>query len=371
MRWWMALGWGIFLSVHAQVVRKVPLKTERRQLAVPALRPLAIVLEAPRADVSPYVVEAMDTVRLVWDEPVEGEVSRFTFPVFIREGVDMIEVHSSPSTVLYFLYVPPLSAPVVTSGSGAGGPCDSPSWIAPSQWRAGLSPPTTKPVATPTHHVIVHHSASVLSDSDYVKMIRAIYLFHTDIRKWDDIGYNFVIDPAGVLYQARDPQGVAAPDRIKGAHFCGKNSYTMGVCLLGHYQMQPPSSAAISTLLRLLTWKLHKEGLSPVDSLLHPPGSPTATWLPVIAPHRLGCATACPGDSVASRMEWIRFQVLDSLALCPVAGLRPLLQMKEGFPSGEWFDVAGRADGGMGWQRHIRLHILWDGRSSVRKQWQR
>ncbi len=342
MRWW-AFGWlGIAVAAAGQVVEQHPLNG-MEEVRVPAVEPVAVVLEASRADFQPFVIANGDTLWPEWDAPAEGEPQRFTWPVWLPENADSIRVFAGRGARLHFLHVPPPPFEAARAESMTGSPCNPPAWVPPSQWRAGLPPPSKQPVATPTHHVIVHHSASTLSDTDYVKVVRAIYLYHTDVRKWDDIGYNFVIDPAGTIYLARDPQGVADPDRIKGAHFCGKNSYTMGVCLLGHYQSQPPPQRAVAALLHLLTWKFHKEGLAPHDSALHPPGSASAAWLPVIAPHRAGCATACPGDSVAVRMPWIRDRVADSLAQCVPAGIGQRQAPRRASPSEtSYFDAMGR-----------------------------
>ncbi len=308
---------------YGQEVESTPYSGEEHRSFEISRHPAAVVIQSDEAAVPPTIaLSTGDTLILTWDEDGRTQDGRwFTFPVVLPATVRWVRPVAPSSGVLHRLYIPP--APWVESTvTGASSICDSPAWIPPSQWRAGLPPPAVPPVATPTHHVIVHHSASTLTDSNYLAVVRAIYLYHTQTRGWDDIGYNFVIDPAGVLYQARDPQGVADPDHIKGAHFCGKNSYTMGVCLLGNYQHTSPSPAALSTLIHLLTWKMHKEGLNPLDSMLHPVGSASAIWLPVIAPHRAGCATLCPGDSVAVRMSAIRQEVADSLQQCLPAAIR-------------------------------------------------
>ena len=318
MRWALYGLWvGLTGLLWGQGVTSQAYGPESRMSILVSASPSAVVWQGAHRGRAPLLVLSTgDTIQLAWDEDgwaVDGRW--FTFPVVLPPQVRWIRPLVFDTGTLYEVAVPP--APwVETALGGAGGICDPPAWIPPSQWRAGLTPPAVKPAATPTHHVIVHHSASNLTDSNYVAVVRSIYLYHTQVRGWDDIGYNFVIDPAGVLYQARDPQGVDDPDHIKGAHFCGKNSYTMGVCLLGNYQQARPSSAALKTLNHLLTWKMHKEGLNPLDSMLHPVGSSSAVWLPVIAPHRAGCATLCPGDSVAVRMPAIRQAVADSLQQC-------------------------------------------------------
>ena len=191
--------------------------------------------------------------------------------------------------------------------------CDLPYIVPQSIWRQGLPDPTPGRTRTPTQHCIIHHSASANSDTNTIALVRAFYLHHTQVNHWDDIGYNYLIGHDGTLVAGRDPldSGIAQ-DEVLGAHFCGKNSYTMGVCVIGNFQLEPPTWAAIHTLERLLTWKTHKDGLDPLDSMMH-----KDILLPVIAGHRDGCSTACPGDSLYAMIPQIRQDVSERLLTCP------------------------------------------------------
>ena len=128
--------------------------------------------------------------------------------------------------------------------------------------------------------MIIHHSAGAVSKdkSNYDQEVRNIYKFHTQTYQWDDIGYNFLIAPNGDLYQGRDDQGKDSPDNIKGAHFCHKNSNTMGVCLLGNFNETTPASPAIRTLEELITWKLKKISMSSGTEII----TMVVVWLLVI-----------------------------------------------------------------------------------------
>ena len=140
--------------------------------------------------------------------------------------------------------------------------CEKPETILQSVWRTGLPNPTPGRISVVVKHCIVHHSAGSNTDTNYVNTIRNIYLLHTQSNGWDDIGYNFVIAPNGVVFSGRDPQGVDDEDNIQGAHFCAKNGGTMGVCLLGNYNLVSPTQTMIDALEHLLVWKLNKEELS-------------------------------------------------------------------------------------------------------------
>jgi hypothetical protein len=121
-------------------------------------------------------------------------------------------------------------------------------------------------------------------------------LLHTQSNGWDDIGYNYLIAPNGLIFMGRDPQGVADEDNILGAHFCAKNQNTMGVCMLGDYMLRRPTPEAIFSLKYLLAWKLKKEQLNPYGQSIHPIN--TGSLLKNICGHRDGCNTDCPGDSL-------------------------------------------------------------------------
>jgi hypothetical protein len=178
--------------------------------------------------------------------------------------------------------------------------------IPQSQWRMGLNPPKPGPVATRTRHAIVHHSAGNTNESDFVKVVRSYYLLHTEVNGWDDIGYNYLIASDGSIFAGRDPQGLAGvqQDNVRGAHFCSKNEYTMGVCIIGDYTQVQPPFPAVNSLCRLLAWKMQQDGMAPYDSARHP--DPKSDFLGTLAGHRDGCNTECPGDKVYVQAEAIR-----------------------------------------------------------------
>jgi hypothetical protein len=183
---------------------------------------------------------------------------------------------------------------------------EMPELIPQSVWRQGLADPKPNPVSTPTHHAIVHHSAGSTFDTNYTAVVRSYYLLHTEINGWDDIGYNYLIARDGSIFAGRDPQNMSgvAQDNVRGAHFCAKNQYTMGICVIGDFTTNTPAAAAINSLCKLLAWKFEKDEMNPRGVSPHPDaGSPN---LAVLAGHRDGCATACPGNVLYAEMNAIR-----------------------------------------------------------------
>lgn len=191
--------------------------------------------------------------------------------------------------------------------------CPIPDFQGRTDWCSlGECPYGSSPFITTVTHLIVHHSAGSNTSADWAAVVRSIWHYHVDTRGWDDIGYNWLIDPNGVLYEGR-------PDNVRGAHFSGHNTGTMGVCVLGNFHNASPKvspkPAAIQKLEHLLCWKSEKENLNPLATTYH---ASSGLNLKVIAGHRdSGSGTACPGDSLYTQLPDIRIYV-DSL-LHPVS----------------------------------------------------
>ena len=179
--------------------------------------------------------------------------------------------------------------------------------IPQSEWRAGLPEPNYTRSSTNVRHVVVHHSAGSNTNSNYTQVVRDIYLYHTQVNGWSDIGYNYLVAQDGSIYNGRDP-GALEQDDVLGAHFCGSNSTTMGICMLGNYETAQMNFANYMSLLDIITWKLDHEGLTPYSSNQHALG----TFDSVIG-HRDGCSTLCPGENVYNRLEEVQLEVQNKL----------------------------------------------------------
>jgi hypothetical protein len=195
--------------------------------------------------------------------------------------------------------------PAITERSPVYCPCDQPDFEGREDWCPdGTCPPDATPVGTNPTHLIIHHAAGTNSSNDWAAVVRAIWDFHTGVNGWDDVGYNWLIDPNGVLYEGR------GDDRL-GAHFCGTNGATMGVCMLGDYTSITPTAAARGTLAHLMAWKSCDIGVDPLGTAFH---SNSGLQLMRISGHRDGCATACPGDAFYPQLPDVRNDVVDFIA---------------------------------------------------------
>jgi hypothetical protein len=158
----------------------------------------------------------------------------------------------------------------------------------------------------------VHHTAS---GNNYTcaqapSVIRSIYRYHVVSNGWRDIGYNFLVDKCGTIYEGR-AGGIDKP--VLGAHTLGFNSDSMGVAVLGTYSGDTkPSAQTLDGVGALAAWKLGLYGMDPRGTAylvsgggnLYPKGEKAR--LNVLSGHRDGYATDCPGVQLYGRLSTIR-----------------------------------------------------------------
>ncbi|MFI1799053.1 N-acetylmuramoyl-L-alanine amidase [Streptomyces sp. NPDC020379] len=157
----------------------------------------------------------------------------------------------------------------------------------------------------------VHHTASGnnYSCSESASVIRGIYRYHVVSSGWRDIGYNFLVDKCGTIYEGR-AGGVAKP--VMGAHTLGFNTNSMGIAVLGSFASSTPPKAAVNALSSLTAWKLGLYGVNPRGTATLVSGGGnlfkkgTSVKLKAISGHRDGYATECPGDRLYSKLGTTR-----------------------------------------------------------------
>ncbi|HUG48188.1 MAG TPA: peptidoglycan recognition family protein, partial [Candidatus Limnocylindria bacterium] len=159
----------------------------------------------------------------------------------------------------------------------------------------------------PLQKFIVHHTAGANNDPHPASTVRAIYYYQAITRGWGDIGYNFLIDEAGRIYEGRysGPSTSGVPPTgedagglsVIGAHVANYNAGTLGVALLGTLSTKDATPAARAALVRLLAWKAERHGIDPEGGGLYTnPVSGSAKVAPNITGHRDWAATLCPGE---------------------------------------------------------------------------
>jgi hypothetical protein len=226
---------------------------------------------------------------------------------------------------------PPATRPV--SGPGQPGVVPRAGWGADEGMRTG-APEFARPAK-----LVVHHTVTPNDDPDPASTVRAIYAYHTRQNGWNDIGYNFLVDAAGRIYEGRyarpygpgeTPTGEDTEGRgVVGAHARGFNPGSVGVALLGEFSGgAQPTGAAVDALVGLLSWKADRHGINPHGSDPYTRSDGSQVAFPNLAGHRDVGQTACPGDRLYERLPEIRDRVAAAMgsapAPAPPAPLPPL-----------------------------------------------
>jgi hypothetical protein len=159
----------------------------------------------------------------------------------------------------------------------------------------------------------VHHTDSGVNVTcaDSAAIIRSIYLLHVKTRGWADIGYNFLVDKCGTVFEGRHG-GVDQP--VIGAHAKGFNTGSVGIAVIGSYVSQEPTAESLAAVAHVAAWKLGQYGVNPVGSTTLVEGVSDSYGFTLgqsypfqnISGHRNGEATECPGDKLYARLPAVR-----------------------------------------------------------------
>ena len=174
-------------------------------------------------------------------------------------------------------------------------------------------PPRTNPQYGEVDMAFVHHTvtANDYGPGDTAAMILAICRYHRNSNGWNDVGYNFLVDKYGQLFEGR-AGGIDQP--IVGAQAQGWNDVSTSVSNLGTYSSTPVSQAALDAMADLLAWKLpwHFDPVTGTVTLTSPGGSlnryPAGRRVTFerISGHRDGGKTSCPGGALYAQLPELR-----------------------------------------------------------------
>jgi hypothetical protein len=284
-----------------------------------------VVAMPPQRDNAPHSDEVFP------ESPIITLGSYFEYKVALtRTGVTAPQVSnmtvtyldSRPSTLqrvsmsLKGFFTPPATAtgqnPNIISRAAWGSPDPNGQLLRdqPNYWTPAYHSPT---------QVFIHHTvdSNYKSQTDGASLVRAIWQYHTYTLGWGDIGYNYLVDESGQIYEGR-----AGGDNIDGGHVYGYNSGSMGVALVGCFQAtdstckslnnnatQGPSSPMLDSLTSLLAWKMTSYEINPQSQHVfckYGGTTDSCLLLNAIAGHRDGYPTSCPGDLAYNDLQYIR-----------------------------------------------------------------
>jgi cell division septation protein DedD len=220
------------------------------------------------------------------------------------------------------------------TGSGVLAAPNMPAVISRAGWGCDESLMTWPPQFYPIQKLITHHTATQNRDPDPPATIRSIYYYHAVTQAWGDIGYNFLVDESGRIYEGRYsrpypvgtyPNGEdAAGQGVTGAHAYQFNSGTVGIALLGTLTSQDTTPAGRSGIENMLAWKASTHGIDPKGSNRYTnPVTGVSTTFANIAGHRDVNATECPGGVFYQNLPIVRTDVAAMISGTPTPSATP------------------------------------------------
>ena len=225
-----------------------------------------------------YIRDEICQTSVMFDYKV---ISHIDFPEILSAGIFLPDIEEYPEGNII--------------GKKADTDLPKPVIISRSEWGAR---PSTHGYSLHPYFIklTLHHAAGFSAENieEGKEQMRAIQDLHQFVRGWSDIGYHFVVDKAGNIYQGR-------PETVIGAHVLNNNTGNIGVCVLGCYH--PPelycgdwlTDATTNSLIALYAWISGEYNYDPN----------------VLKGHRdyPYNETSCPGNNVYEELSWFREEI--------------------------------------------------------------
>ncbi|HEX6379655.1 MAG TPA: N-acetylmuramoyl-L-alanine amidase [Acidimicrobiia bacterium] len=236
---------------------------------------------------------------------------------------------SAGATVFEAVFIDAGSGPAPVPVANQPAP-PQPEIITRAGWGADESMRKGPQEFAPISKLVVHHTVTPNDDPDPAQTVRAVYAYHTRHNGWNDIGYNFVVDQQGRVYEGRwarvyrpgeAPNGEDESGRgIIGAHAKAVNPGTVGIAVLGDYSGgYVPPGPALDGLVRALAWKAARHGIDPKGTAPFTAKDGSQRTFPNISGHRDVGETGCPGSRLYERLPEIRQRVAEAMGAPPAA----------------------------------------------------
>jgi hypothetical protein len=201
----------------------------------------------------------------------------------------------------------------------------APAMIMRDQWGPGFTP-RTAPSYGQVQMAFVHHTvnANDYAPEDSAGIVLGIAKYHRDHNGWNDIGYNFLVDKYGQIFEGRGG-GIDQP--VIGAQAEGWNRLSTGVANIGTFSAVTQTPQAIDAIARLLGWKMTIHGVPCEGTVVLTSGGGstnrysygTQVTMQRIGGHRDGCKTDCPGSALYGQLPEIRTKSSAQAGIVPAA----------------------------------------------------
>jgi hypothetical protein len=191
---------------------------------------------------------------------------------------------------------------VTTAATRTLSEASSPKIVSRSGWHANEEIVRAKPSYAPQLKLaIVHHTAGTnnYTPAQAAAIVRGIEVYHVEGNGWNDIGYNFLVDRFGTVYEGR---AGGMTRNVIGAHAEGFNTGSVGVALIGNFQTAQPTVVQQDALVKLLAWRLDLAHIDPLSTVaLASRGNAKyragkVVVLRAISGHRDTGPSECPGN---------------------------------------------------------------------------
>lgn len=232
----------------------------------------------------------------------EGEVADALPP----EGTEIEQSANADEVVEPAFFVPPSTdvtvqpASVTTPVATQNEDIPAPAITSRAQWGVEELTPRWKVTQSNLKGAIVHHTAGT---NNYTRaqspgIVRSIWRFHTIDRGWGDIGYNFLVDKYGRVYEGRSGTLTAPAGKMAiGAHAAPANTGSVGISVMGNYTGSvTPSQTVLNKLETVLAWQFARSGVNATGTRTYTDQAGVTRTIPTIAGHRDVSATVCPGN---------------------------------------------------------------------------
>jgi flagellar hook assembly protein FlgD len=180
-----------------------------------------------------------------------------------------------------------------------------------AEWGADESMRRASPLYAPSvRMVFVHHTDTTndYGESQVPSILRSIYTYHVRANGWNDIGYNYLVDRFGQVWEGRYG-GVTR--NVVGAQTLGFNTGSVGIAYIGDGQATGLTDAARAALVSLISWRLDLAHVDPRSTTpMVSGGNPKyaagrEVTLRAVSGHRDGTLTDCPGDTIYAQLPAI------------------------------------------------------------------
>ena len=243
----------------------------------------------------------------IWVGPADGVAAR------VRSGSASEPLPAGLRLNLIDPGRPGAATPAQKGGGQGGAAIAFPAYKTRAEWGADETlVENPAEYATDVKVQFVHHTAGVntYTCADSPAILRGILTNHVTNRGWNDIGYNFLVDKSGTLFEGRKG-GVDRP--VIGAHTYGFNTGSSGIAVLGDYRTIGVPDVVKTVIARVAAAKLGQYNLSPIGTSKLTEGVsdgkfPLGTVVDFqrVSGHRDGVNTECPGDTLYGQLPSIR-----------------------------------------------------------------